>query len=96
MKEIRDGKKMVWSDKLMFPMTVAFDSESNRVVVFNAAGKNLEGKEGIMMPISESNPFKIPDMYGASVAAMAQVIIQESAKEFFKELSKMLDIDMDE
>lgn len=95
MKEIRDGKKMVWSNKLMFPMTVAFDSESNRVVVFNAAGKNLEGKEGIMMPISESNPFKIPDMYGASVAAMAQVIIQESAKEFFKELAEMLDIDMD-
>lgn len=95
MKEIRDGKKMVWSDKLMFPMTVAFDSESNRVVVFNAAGKNLEGKEGIMMPISESNPFKIPDMYGASVAAMAQVIIQESAKEFFKGLAEMLDIDMD-
>ena len=96
MKEIRDGKKMVWSDKLMFPMTVAFDSESNRVVVFNAAGKNLEGKEGLMMPIVEENPFKIPDMYGASVAAMAQVNIQESAKEFFKELSKMLDINMDE
>ena len=96
MKEIRDGKKMMWNDKLIFPMTVAFDRESNRVVVFTAAGKNLEGKEGLMMPISESNPFKIPDMYGASVAAMAQVIIQESAKEFFKELAEMLDIDMDD
>lgn len=95
MKEIRDGKKMMWSDKLMFPMTVAFDRESNRVVVFTTAGKNLEGKEGLMMPISESNPFKIPDMYGASVAATAQVIIQESAKEFFKGLAEMLDIDMD-
>lgn len=96
MKEIKDGKKMMWNDNLKFPMTVAFDNESNRVVVFTAAGKNLEGKEGIMMPISESNPFKIPDMYGASVAAMAQVIIQESAKEFFKEITKMLDIAMDE
>lgn len=96
MKEIRDGKKMVWNEKLMFPMTVAYDSESKRVVVFPAAGENLKDKEGILMPIIEENPFKIPNMYGASVAAMAEVIIQQSAKDFLHELVNMLGIDTDE
>ena len=95
MEVIQDGKKMMWNDNLKFPLTVAYDSESNRVVVFTTAGKNLEGKEGLMMPIVEENPFKIPDIYGASVSAMAQNLIQQSATEFVRELAKMLDIDMD-
>lgn len=96
MKEIRDGKKMVWNEKLMFPMTVAYDSESKRVVVFPAAGENLKDKEGILMPIIEENPCKIPDLYGAGVASLAQVIIQQSVKDFLHELADFLGIDTDE
>ena len=93
MKEIRDGKKMVWNDKLMFPMTVAYDKESSRVVIFTAAGKNLDGREGLMMPLVEENPFKLPNIYAASVAAMMEIIIKESAKDFLKEFVALMDID---
>lgn len=74
-----------WSDSFAMPMTVAFDTKTEKVVLFLGGGANMQ-KQGIYSPVKADFPTKIPALMAAMVNGMADVVITETAKDALKSL----------
>ena len=72
-----------WSDSFSIPMTVAFDTKTEKVVLFLGGGENMR-KQGIYSPVKADFPTKIPALMAAMVNGMAEVAIADAAKEALK------------
>ena len=69
-----------WSDSFSIPMTVAFDTKTEKVVLFLGGGANMR-KQGIYSPVKADFPTKVPALMAAMVHEMAKVAIADATKE---------------
>ena len=69
------------------PMTIAFDTKTNKAVLFVGGGAEVENLTGVVSPISADIP-DIPNIYGAMVAAMAETLIRQTCKDILDKIIK--------
>ena len=77
-----------WKDDFILPLTIAFDKDKEKVVLFTDVGEKLKDATGLVMPKKCEKPADIPKHYAASVNAMAETVLFRAAMDIFFNLTE--------